>query len=332
MMASPHEFLFRMYKDGSVDADVTAVASLDQAQAAAAGDDTAEYKVINGRVLNVSYEAEPPAKTFKISFTIIRIEHPASHEQTSLPCTFRLSTVNGLGGHLCRYSQARHTSFYRERMDTPLYPLVPGSYELRGCMATLDTGEVVTDCALSLVLQRDGSVSGAYQCSSLSSPAPTSGAWTRDRVCCTVYIRRPDRSVCAYTFDCKSFVSSLRGVVSVNGSAHFASLEFRAVRVERCAWSPSVHRFFPQSFRATTRLLLLVACARVPAPSLPSAMWMEILSFCRDDWFDEEECGTEMTGQTNKPAANASSTALRYGCSVPIGAILALVIAYFMSL
>lgn len=68
-------------------------------------------------------------------------------------------------------------------------------------------------------------------------------------------------------------------------------------------WSPSVHSYYPPSFRKACKEILL--CSRAPsvqhpppqeqnrccnmAASLPRALWMEVLSYTRRDWFEQPQ-------------------------------------------
>lgn len=323
MMAAPHDFVFRVYKDGSVDVEVTP-GETSQSQAAA----ITEYKVMGGRVMKEAESSgEPPGKTFKISFTIVRFDRWMPQTHASLLVNLRLSTVNGLGGHLCRNNQARHTSYHQERIGMQMSPLAPGSYELRGCVA-FASGRVNDSCVLVLVLHRDRTLRCEFRDSLLSLFSSINGHWSRDRMWFTLEIRQPNDFARSYSFDFKCVLSSLRGVCLRDGAA-FASFELRPVVIQRSAWSPSVHRYFPQSFQTISKLLLLSSVAAECSFALPSAIWIEVLSFCTDDWFtneDDDDMAQHINSQITPPFASMIKTRT----IVPLGTALVILATYLI--
>eukprot|EP00980_Cylindrotheca_fusiformis_P012388 scaffold3043_cov121-Cylindrotheca_fusiformis.AAC.4 len=72
-------------------------------------------------------------------------------------------------------------------------------------------------------------------------------------------------------------------------------------------WSPSIHKYFPDSFRSSCKEVMLCSHAKYEQPikeeprqkvnaasMLPRALWMEILSFTHRDWFKEPESEVEI--------------------------------------
>lgn len=58
-------------------------------------------------------------------------------------------------------------------------------------------------------------------------------------------------------------------------------------------WSPDLHSSYPESFRKSAKTILLCSRAQAIQPppnnasaALPRALWMEILSYTRRDWFE----------------------------------------------
>ena len=51
-------------------------------------------------------------------------------------------------------------------------------------------------------------------------------------------------------------------------------------------WSPDVHCLWPLSFRLGVRLMLLVDSR---SRTMPTELWLHMLSFCGCDWFQSSE-------------------------------------------
>lgn len=58
-------------------------------------------------------------------------------------------------------------------------------------------------------------------------------------------------------------------------------------------WNTSVHQFYPESFHRSCRELLLCSAAKTEkgnktnlAATIPRALWIEILTYARRDWFE----------------------------------------------
>jgi protein-L-isoaspartate(D-aspartate) O-methyltransferase len=72
--------------------------------------------------------------------------------------------------------------------------------------------------------------------------------------------------------------------------------------IPACVWSPTIHKYYPESFRTSCKELLLCSNAKYDQPlrqepkkpvnvasMLPRALWMEILSYTHRDWFKAPE-------------------------------------------
>ncbi|CAM9237823.1 unnamed protein product [Ascophyllum nodosum] len=87
-----------------------------------------------------------------------------------------------------------------------------------------------------------------------------------------------------------------------------------AVRFVVRPWSPVCHSVYPPSFRKTVVTVLMANNRKDSLPSLlPPALWMEIMSFARRDWFSE-------TARLVEREARAKAAKEGGGCSSSVGA------------
>ena len=86
-------------------------------------------------------------------------------------------------------------------------------------------------------------------------------------------------------------------------NVHFASLLFNPkipTEISSRVWEPSLHKYYPESFRKSCKEILL--CSHAPkvqpppkvmneqvnaAAHLPRALWLEVLSYTDRDWFEQ---------------------------------------------
>lgn len=84
-------------------------------------------------------------------------------------------------------------------------------------------------------------------------------------------------------------------------------------------WSPDVHAYYPETFRSACKEILLCSHASPTQPppqphqmrvnvasKLPRALWMEILSYTRRDWFDQpHDCEAFLRRRLREEQASA---------------------------
>lgn len=340
IIETPQDFFFRLYPDNSlaikisrVESPVTSQSSSpvavvesmnqdnqdeelkendDEDCVAYYAIDTSARKVHGGdgvisptgmRLVGVEYEVE---------FTVVRWDSERL-DGMEMNCTARLSSIDGASGEyfdaddetegwfdLSIMPATSSRAVTLKPLDTQLFPLTPGRYELWGC--TLDDGGQVAEYVVQTELLPNGSVRGTAAELLYDEQYQLAGAWTREHLSYTQFFDMNDGVNC-YMFEGAPTIAGIRGSWQ-NANPEFAqdSAEcgFFDLHIVSCTrmWSTAVHRNYPLNFQQSTKMLLL-SSLRAPARTtyaIPSALWCIILSYCGFDWFDEdlETCPTPM--------------------------------------
>lgn len=284
IIKTPQELTFRVYPDGCMAVDISAVAVAEEED-----EQGIRYLGMDGRATRLG---DPDASCYSVEFTVLRWDRPAlGYYFLRMRCSATLSPLNGLTG---TYSAGdidapiqtfRKAETSREPMTQQLYPLTPGKYELRAL--EIGANGPLRERFLSLSLVPDGSLCctareslpGAKECE-------LQGTWMRDQVCYSLQspINFFGAGPSSYAFTCKPTLADMRGVwANADGAVREFPSEHGAVELRLLSsarqWSQHVHKDYPKPFRRVTRSLLLASQV------MPSSLWCLVLSYCGFEWF-----------------------------------------------
>ncbi|KAG6615110.1 Chaperone protein DnaJ [Phytophthora cinnamomi] len=182
-----------------------------------------------------------------------------------------------------------------EPLDSPLHPLTPGRYELRGI--TIAENAFVYECAVNITLQANGMMSGTSRELPFAQECPLAGMWTRSGLNYLlqyemhgnkhtyIYFGTPFRSGLQGTWQ-NSELRVLGNNLDARASqAERGVLEFQLVKTVR-VWSEEYHKDYPAAFRECVKLMLLASHRDM---ILPNHLWSSIVSYCGYNWFHSDQ-------------------------------------------
>lgn len=318
LVRTPHEFTFHVFPDMWMSVDVAPLAAAaasheapppQREQAHGLLNEEAEPQQVDAApvtytVLDARAQQDDVANCFDIEFTLIRWSS-GRFDSAVMKCVARLSPVDGVAGRFLDLSQEltpedpgvdftlalsagadTEPTVMEQPLTQQLFPLTPGSYELRGC--TLGGNGYMYECAVQVELLPDGVLRGTSRELLFPQECTLQGLWRRDQMSYMLQYHVNANS-CTYVYFGWPILSGMRGswqnanIAAREHPAESGVLEFRLVRCRR-VWSDVAHLDYPLPFRQSTKLLLL-ASLRGCASDLPSHLWREILSYCDYDWF-----------------------------------------------
>ncbi|KAE9137683.1 hypothetical protein PF010_g1239 [Phytophthora fragariae] len=181
-----------------------------------------------------------------------------------------------------------------EPLDSPLHPLTPGRYELRGI--TIAENAFVYECAVNMTLQENSMMSGTSRELPFTQECPLAGMWTRSGLNYLlqyemhgnkhtyIYFGSPFRSGLQGSWQNSELRALGNNLDARTNQAERGILEFQLVKAVR-VWCEAYHKDYPAAFRECVKLMLL---ASHRDGILPNHLWSSIVSYCGYDWFRSE--------------------------------------------
>ncbi|RLN83191.1 hypothetical protein BBJ28_00026496, partial [Nothophytophthora sp. Chile5] len=179
-----------------------------------------------------------------------------------IKCVARISRKHGALGRFVELREnadeaqeftLKPVAYRVESLLSPLHPLTPGQYDLRGI--TIGENAFVYECNMTITLQANGMVSGTSQELPFAQECPLAGAWTCDGLNFLLQYEMHGNKH-TYVYFGTPFQSGLRGIWQNSelrvvdnvdprtGTAERGCLELELVSATR-VWSEKYHKDYP---------------------------------------------------------------------------------------